>query len=432
MMRVSCRTRKLKSFNLSGVQKHNERQFDVPNANSEKTHLNRRLIGEGHLSDLVNNRIIETKAKVIGSGKNTSNVAVEIILSASPEYFRDNPDDIGVYDEKKMEAWVQRNEDFLKQKYGDNLVCLDLHLDEATPHLHAIITPLIYKKKSCRRTKEQIKNNIPSRKYEVFSLDSKTMFNRKSLINLQTEAALAVKDLGILRGIRGSKAKHTTLKEFYSSIINSKNEPLTTVPLMNHLSLAEILCANANIDNHNDVIKYYNHNISIKYNDLCNENKGMSLKNKSLNASLKAYVSLGNVDDIKQSLSELDRYRTLGTEEKFQNLAANEGLITNSVELDRRVNFLEYRLKHANENYDYQESIYKSKALVVDRAMYFLGKMPSEVRDMMHPKLKQDLDDYYLNFAPQDRPYQIESPDESPKPKPSSNSFSFDDDGPSF
>jgi hypothetical protein len=201
---------------------------------------------------------------------------------------------------------------------------------------------------------------------------------------------------------------------------------------MNHLSLAEILCANANIDNHNDVIKYYNHNISIKYNDLCNENKGLSLKNKSLNASLKAYVSLGNVDDIKQSLSELDRYRTLGTEEKFQNLAANEGLITNSVELDRRVNFLEYRLKHANENYDYQESIYKSKALVVDRAMYFLGKMPSEVRDMMHPKLKQDLDDYYLNFAPQDRPYQIESPDESPKPKPSSNSFSFDDDGPSF
>ena len=228
-MRVSCRIQKLKSSNLSGVQKHNEREFKVPNADAEKSHLNRRLIGAGNLSELVNNRIRGCKAKVICSGKNTSNVAVEIVLSASPEYFRDHPDEIGVYDENKMEAWVQRNEDFLKIKYGDNLVCLDLHLDEATPHLHAVITPLVHKEKSYRRTKEQIKNNIPPRKYEVFSLDSKTMFNRKALIELQTDAALAVRDLGISRGIRGSKSKHTTLKEFYS-IMNQGVKPNTFAP----------------------------------------------------------------------------------------------------------------------------------------------------------------------------------------------------------
>lgn len=401
-MRVSCRIQKLKSSNLSGVQKHNEREFDVPNADLEKSHLNRRLIGAGNLSKLVNNRINETKAKVISSGKNTSNVAVEIILSASPEYFRDNPNEVGVYDEKKMEAWVKCNKDFLEQKYGDNLICLDLHLDEATPHLHAVVTPLLKKEKSYRRTKEEIKKNIPPRKYEVFSLDSKTMFNRGALIQLQTDAALAVKTLGISRGIRGSKAKHTTLKEFYSTIVNAVNTPLTKLPTMDNLSIGEMFYTNANIDNYNDRLKSYNYKLANEYNGLCNSNKQLILKNKSINASLNTYLSLGDAGEIKQKLFELDN----------------------------QVSLLKTKLKEAYQ-YSYN-TIDESnrKTLVIERAMYFLGKMPSEVRGLMHSDLKQDLDEYYSSFVPQDRPYQLDDYDDSPKLNP--NSFQFDDDSPSF
>ena len=313
-MRVSCRIQKLKSSNLSGVQKHNEREFDVPNANLEKSHLNRRLIGASNLSKLVNNRINETKAKVISSGKNTSNVAVEIILSASPEYFRDNPDEIGVYDEKKMEAWVTCNKDFLEQKYGDNLVCLDLHLDEATPHLHAVVTPLLKKEKSYRRTKDQIKNNIPPRKYEAFSLDSKTMFNRGALIELQTDAALAVKDLGISRGIRGSKAKHTTLKEFYS-IMNQEFTDNHPTPDLVDVSNISRVNPRKYIDVYNKGLEeaFTNVNKDIKHNSTIA--KGLTIRNKSLTKSLHKYISLGNADDIQQNLDLLARYQVVTIEQ---------------------------------------------------------------------------------------------------------------------
>ena len=313
-MRVSCRIQKLKSSNLSGVQKHNEREFKVPNADAEKSHLNRRLIGAGNLSELVNNRIRGCKAKVIGSGKNTSNVAVEIILSASPEYFRDHPDEIGVYDENKMEAWVQRNEDFLKIKYGDNLVCLDLHLDEATPHLHAVITPLVHKEKSYRRTKEQIKNNIPPRKYEVFSLDSKTMFNRKALIELQTDAALAVRDLGISRGIRGSKSKHTTLKEFYS-IMNQGVKPNTFAPSFIRTDEIGRFNLSGFVHDYNKRLENYFNRINndIKHNVTIS--KGLTVRNESLTKSLDTYLSLGNADDIQQNLDLLARYQVVTIEQ---------------------------------------------------------------------------------------------------------------------
>ena len=400
-MRVSCRIQKLKSSNLSGVQKHNEREFDVPNADLEKSHLNRRLIGIGNLSELVNNRIIETKAKVISSGKNTSNVAVEIILSASPEYFRDNPDQIGVYDEKKMEAWVTCNKDFLEQKYGDNLVCLDLHLDEATPHLHAVVTPLLKKEKSYRRTKDQIKNNIPPRKYEAFSLDSKTMFNRSALIELQTDAALAVKDLGILRGIRGSKAKHTTLKEFYSIM----DQEVTN----NHASPPYIDVSDISRLNPSKYINWYNEKLGFIFSNINNDikhnstiAKGLTVRNESLTKSLYTYLSLGSADEIKRSFFEL--------EEQIRSL--KEQL-------------------HAAYQYDDNAILEsKSKTLVIERAMYFLGKMPNEVRGLMHPDLKQDLDEYCRRFAPQDRPYQLDDYEESPKLN--SNPFQFDDDSPSF
>ena len=45
--------------------------------------------------------------------------------------------------EKKKEAWVRANFEFLKEQYGaDNIVRFSLHLDEKTPHIHAITIPL--------------------------------------------------------------------------------------------------------------------------------------------------------------------------------------------------------------------------------------------------------------------------------------------------
>lgn len=217
MPQVSLRIQKLKCSNISGAKKHNQRTHQPDNADPDKKDLNQVLVGSDDLDSLVFSRIKESGAKYIESGKNASTLAVEMVLSASPEYFRDNPSDTGEFDEQKMVAWRDANLSFLKKKYGDNLVRVDLHLDEATPHMHAIITPLVEKQRKLRG-KDAYRT--------VTVLDAKNMFNRSALVELQTDAAEAVKHLGIQRGLRYSKAKHTSIKQFYSQVEIPTNQPL--------------------------------------------------------------------------------------------------------------------------------------------------------------------------------------------------------------
>ena len=217
MSQVSLRIQKLKCSNIAGAKKHNQREYKPDNAHTEKSVLNEVFIDSGNIDDLVFSRIRDQKAKVIESGKNASTIAIEMVLSASPEYFRDDPLDTGVFDQKKMEVWRDANLVFLKNKYGDNLVRVDLHLDESTPHMHAIITPLVQKERKVRGKNEYRKVNV---------LDAKNMFNRKALVELQSEAAQAVSHLNIERGLRYSKAKHTSIKQFYSKVSEPKQSPL--------------------------------------------------------------------------------------------------------------------------------------------------------------------------------------------------------------
>ncbi|MCC9044596.1 plasmid recombination protein [Myroides sp. M-43] len=97
-------------------------------------------------------------------------------------------------DEKKKEQWVQANYEFLKEQYGaENIVRFSLHLDEKTPHIHAITIPL---------TKEG-------------KLSAKeVMGNRIELQKKQTSYAQYMKPFGLERGELGSTAKHESLDEY--------------------------------------------------------------------------------------------------------------------------------------------------------------------------------------------------------------------------
>lgn len=222
MPQVSLRVAKIKKSSLGVVQKHNQRE-EIPHYVDQKiSHLNQAVIGGKSLTSDVLNRISNLGITIAHGKQNESTVAMEIVLSASPEYFRNNPEERGTYDAKKTIAWCEANTQFLKSKFGDNLVRLDLHMDEATPHFHAIVTPIKTKKRKKRRTKQQIKNNEPAKIEIKQVLDASSMFNKQALIQLQTEAAEAVAHLGIQRGKRGSDATHTTIKEWYADEVNHK------------------------------------------------------------------------------------------------------------------------------------------------------------------------------------------------------------------
>jgi hypothetical protein len=200
-----CRVAKLATpGNVGGAGAHIMRTRPTPNADAERTGSNRALVGArgADLPALVSARIKNHGVKT----RKNSVPAFEMILSASPEYFRPGaPEKGGTWDEKRLGAWVDASTDWLKKKYGDRLVSAVLHLDEETPHIHAVVVPV------------DSKNSLNCRSF---------LGGRKLLSDLQTDAAQAVAHLGIERGIERSGAKHQSIKEYYERV----NSPTEVVP----------------------------------------------------------------------------------------------------------------------------------------------------------------------------------------------------------
>jgi hypothetical protein len=209
---------------LASVEKHNMRTMNVPN--SQIPNATKRLLGDGStIPQLVNERLKSEGVKV---NKN-SVLAVEILLTASPSFFEatDDCDDVmgGKWSKERVVEWYEKTKWFLFKKYGDNLVAVDLHLDEKSPHLHAIVTPIAKKQRKLRGKDVYVSEN---------RLDAKNMFNPSQLRKSQTEYHRAVESLGLSRGVKGSKKKHLTLKQHRENI---ENQPLESS--LEHFSVSE-------------------------------------------------------------------------------------------------------------------------------------------------------------------------------------------------
>ncbi len=192
-----CRIQKLKAGAVGRSAQHTSRKRETPNADPEKQHI--RIIGQPdspHTPDL------ETLVRQhIGDQTIRKNavLAVEFLLTASPEYFRpDDPSRAGYYEQQRLESFQQKACEWLQTRYGDRIVRAELHLDESTPHIHAYMVPLDEKGKlNCRAL-------LGGSRYR--------------LSELQDDFALAMKPLGLERGIKGSRASHTEVRKYYAAI----------------------------------------------------------------------------------------------------------------------------------------------------------------------------------------------------------------------
>jgi Plasmid recombination enzyme/Protein of unknown function (DUF3991) len=193
MAHCICRISKLKSFGaIAASIDHVERNRDTPNANPNM--VNEKFISAtpDHLIEQVYHRIGDQKIRTNGV------LCVEILLSVSPEYFR--PGDMskaGQWDGQQLDHWKQANQHWLNDKFGDRVVRAELHLDESTPHIHAYLVPLD----------------------ENGKLNCKSIFGgRQKLSQFQDHYAQAMQPLGLERGIKGSRATHTEVKEYYAAV----------------------------------------------------------------------------------------------------------------------------------------------------------------------------------------------------------------------
>ena len=208
-----ARISKQKSSSLGAVNNHNMRLTDTPNA--KPNGIFKRLVGDANAStsDLVYKRLEQAG---VTKHRKDAVVAVELVLTASPEYFRpDKPSEYGTYDKDRLKAWLTQTNSFLKSKYNGLVVEATLHLDEATPHMHVIIVPLVKKERKKKQSRQDKELGKPPVTYESFGLCAKEMFNRKGLIDLQTDYANAMSPLGLERGQKRSKANHQTVKQYY-------------------------------------------------------------------------------------------------------------------------------------------------------------------------------------------------------------------------
>jgi hypothetical protein len=192
-----CCIQKLKARSVGRSAKHTSRKYDTPNADPEKQHI--RIIGQ---PDSPNIPGLETLVRQhIGNQTIRKNalLAVEFLLTASPEYFRpDDPSGAGYFEPKRLEDFQQSACEWLVNRYGDRIVRAELHLDESTPHIHAYMVPLDERGKlNCR----------------VLLGGS-----RYRLSELQDDFAQAMATLGLERGIKGSKAKHTEISKYYAAV----------------------------------------------------------------------------------------------------------------------------------------------------------------------------------------------------------------------
>lgn len=222
---VSLRMQNLKMGQLGAASAHNMRQ--VPVANADQNGYAERIFGDkeknleqilmAHLEHLgADFSKMGVKQNSDDRSKQTT-VINEYVMSASPEYFRPGrPEAAGEYDQERLDEWLKLATAWAQKEFGQHLLAIDLHCDEATPHLHICVAPLVEKTKNLRRTKAEIADGT-QRTATVWSFNNLEINTRESMRERQTSAAEALKSLGLHRGVP-SKAKHETIKEYYQKL----------------------------------------------------------------------------------------------------------------------------------------------------------------------------------------------------------------------
>jgi hypothetical protein len=181
------RIQKLKSFaDVGGSLSHNYRNRETLNADDARTHLNEHELDTNEkCMTAIRDRIPEKRRK-------DAVLCIEHLITASPEW-----DGWGT---EKETAFFDQSKKWLENKYGkNNVVSTTIHRDETTPHLVAYVVPV-----------DEETGRLNAKKYIGGS--------RHTLSQMQTDFAVEVKALGLERGIQGSKAKHTSIKEYYESV----------------------------------------------------------------------------------------------------------------------------------------------------------------------------------------------------------------------
>lgn len=175
-----------KMGNVAASLKHAYRERETPNADASRTPDNDHWAASS--TDEAMGRLRELLPE---KRRKDAVLAIEYVMTASPEWWKSAS-------QEQQAAFFDKAHKWLADKYGaDRIVTASIHRDETSPHMTAFVVPLT----------------------QDGRLSAKEFIgNKAQMTRDQTTFAAAVADLGLQRGIEGSKARHTRIQAFYEAL----------------------------------------------------------------------------------------------------------------------------------------------------------------------------------------------------------------------
>lgn len=188
MQYVIVRMKKFKGAGVAGIQMHNRREKvsqTNPDIDYTKSKNNYALVNCENFNKAISQRIRSlNQARTV---RKDAVVMSDFIVSASPDFFKDTPIEI-------QRGYFRDALNFISNRYGkENIISAVVHLDEATPHMHIDMVPIINNK-----------------------LCAKSLFTKKELSDLQGDFYKSVGiEYGLSRGeIKDEKRRHLETREY--------------------------------------------------------------------------------------------------------------------------------------------------------------------------------------------------------------------------
>jgi hypothetical protein len=181
------RVQKLKSaVAVRRSMKHAFREQDTPNADAERTPDNTHIGAQS-----VDEAMAAFKARLPDKHRKDAVLAIEYLVTASPEVMH-------AKDRAQQDAYFRDSLKWLQDRHGaQNVVYAGIHRDETTPHMYAYVVPRVGEKLNCRQF----------------------LGGSKALSDMQTDFAQQVGVKNELeRGLQGSRARHTTIAQYYGRV----------------------------------------------------------------------------------------------------------------------------------------------------------------------------------------------------------------------
>jgi len=196
------------------IDRDKKQKQTFKSADPEREHLNKNLISknsysEMKLPDAINERIKEGYKGKKALRKDAVKF-IPMVMTGSHEEMKK------IFDNKDLkQKWLQANYNFVCKEFGEkNIVRFTLHLDEKTPHIHAVVVPLT----------------------DDGRLSAKERFgNRNVLSDRQTRYADAMQQFGLKRGVVGSKSKHTSEGWYIGKQLEAEKAILNPLERLNFL-----------------------------------------------------------------------------------------------------------------------------------------------------------------------------------------------------